>query len=52
MGNKTNTDEIYNMASIPEEKFMYEFSSFDDLDAANISLPVNYVKCKGKQPPD
>ncbi|XP_045156316.2 matrilin-2-like [Mercenaria mercenaria] len=48
VGNSTNQNEIYNMASIPEEKYMYEFSSFDNLDANNVSLAVNYVKCKEK----
>lgn len=48
VGNKTNSNEIYNMASIPEEKYITEFSSFADLDATNISLPVNYVRCKEK----
>lgn len=48
VGNQTNEGEIFNMASVPEEKYMYQFSSFDTLDATNVTLDVNYVKCKEK----
>ena len=47
VGNSTNKDELFHIASVPEDKFMYEFDTFESLDATNVSLAVNYVKCKG-----
>ena len=47
IGNNTDHTELFNMASIPEERYIYEFNDYDDLD--NVTLDVNYVKCKGKQ---
>ncbi|XP_060581689.1 uncharacterized protein LOC132738240 [Ruditapes philippinarum] len=48
VGNSTNKDELFHIASVPEDKFMYEFDTFESLDATNVSLAVNYVKCKDK----
>ena len=46
IGNQTDHNELFNMASLPEDKYLYEFPNYDNLD--NVTLGVNYVKCKGK----
>ena len=46
IGNQTDHNELFNMASLPEDKYLYEFPDYDNLD--NVTLGVNYVKCKGK----
>lgn len=48
VGNNTNDEEIYNIASVPEERYMYNFSTFDDLDASLVKFDTNYVNCKVK----
>ena len=45
IGNSTDHTELFNMASIPEEKYLYEFNDYDELN--NLTLDVNYVQCKG-----
>ncbi|WAR00541.1 CO6A4-like protein [Mya arenaria] len=48
VGNYANHEEIYNIASAPEESHMFEFETFDDLDPTNITLGVAYDDCKEK----
>jgi len=43
----TNEQEIFNIASTPEERFMYNFTTFDDLDPRLVKLDTNYVHCDG-----
>lgn len=46
VGNSTDHTELFNMASIPEDRYLYEFPNYDDLN--NVTLDVNLVKCKPK----
>ncbi|KAL4227323.1 collagen [Mactra antiquata] len=46
VGSYANHEELFNIASSPEEKHLFEFGDFDTLNADNITLPVNYVDCK------
>lgn len=46
VGNHTNPYEIFNIASSPEDKYIYSFDTFDDLDVTNLTFAVNYVPCK------
>ena len=46
VGNSTDHTELFNMASIPEDRYLYEFPNYDDLN--NVTLDVNLVKCKRK----